>query len=758
MKIIKNQKGVSPLLGFILMLMILMISISALQTTFVPSICKEVEADHMREITGQLIEIRNIPSSTKTLKLDMGIDYPEYIFLITPKSTATTMNVASYNVTIHYNEILANGTKVERSENFTSYRIEIAPNYVFYPKNTLILENTAIFKHAGNSYIVMSDQSAFGEEVNFVLLNATFTSISTTQSIDIISVPSSTGGRILAENLSISFDSVYPEYWEEIDGYNVTVDGNRVTIQRNDSVLFSLSYVTLYYGTKLSTTSSNPYRIVKVNPLDSFTLKSGETLTLGAKILDKFNNPVEGITVTVNSTIGEVSPSVLYTDSDGEVYSIFSAGSSGSGVVSFTCSDCTEEETVAYNITVSSSGNATVSISLSSNPAATSDGYSSKTIFAYVSSNGEALPGYEVTFAVNNSNANLASTSETTNYTGYASTVISQSASGKNWYKVYGYAGSVVDYLTVLLNTTPLSNIHILKIYVKNSGNTLTNYPVEIKISNSTLLNMMQSDGSDIRFFENLVNDPYNESTGKIPYWIEEPPSTGELDVWVKLNLNSNENKTIYMYFNASVSSESNGSAVFQFFDDFDDGDISDWQSTNANIQARTFNGKKVLKLSPTGPTNYKHFAVPDYTIQLNSSYIVESHIYDDWPAGSLLFHYVDDGNWWSLELYRGGDKDIFRPYIGNSDKGWVYTQSPCSIQSDTWYKIKVVALPGSYKMYIDDTLKWDKDVGSQYHLSGYNKVGFVEHKGFGPLYADWIFVREYVETEPSVSIGELIQ
>lgn len=456
MKIIKDEKGVSPLLGFILMLMILMISISALQTTFVPSICKEVEADHMREITGQLIEIKEVPSSTKTLKLDMGVDYPEYIFLITPKSTATTMNVASYNVTIHYNEILANGTKVKKRENFTSYRIEIAPNYVFYPKNTLILENTAIFKHAGNSYIVMSDQSAFGEEVNFVLLNATFTSISTTQSIDIISVPSSTGGRILAENLSISFDSVYPEYWGEIDDYNVTVDGNRVTIQRNDSVLFSLSHVTLYYGTKLSTTSSNPYRIVKVNPLDSFTLKSGETLTLGAKILDKFNNPVEGVTVTVNPTIGDVSPSVLYTDSDGEVYSIFSADSSGSGVVSFTCSDCTEEETVAYNITVSSSGNATVSISLSSNPAATSDGYSSKTINAYVSSNGEALPGYEVTFAVNNSNANLASTSETTNYTGYASTVISQSVSGKNWYKVYGYAGSVVDFLDILLNVTPL--------------------------------------------------------------------------------------------------------------------------------------------------------------------------------------------------------------------------------------------------------------------------------------------------------------
>ena len=120
-----------------------------------------------------------------------------------------------------------------------------------------------------------------------------------------------------------------------------------------------------------------------------------------------------------------------------------------------------------------------------------------------------------------------------------------------------------------------------------------------------------------------------------------------------------------------------------------------------------------------------------------------------------MLFHYVDDGNWWSLELYYGGNKDIFRPYIDGKDKGWVYIRTPCSIKAREWYKIEVVAKPDSFKMFINGELKWDKIVEPKYRLTGYTKVGFVEHRGFGPLYADYIYVRKYVEPEPKVTIGQ---
>ncbi len=451
----ENEKGVSPLLGFILMLMILMISISALQTQYVPDVCKNMEADHIKQLTGQLTELKSI-SSTKNVKMDMGVDYPEYLFLITPKSTATSLRVKEFNVSVSYTEVLANGSKVKREDNFTSSRIEVSPNYLFYPQDQLILENTAVFKLAeGGNYITMSDQSSFKKDIQFTLMNATFSSLSTTQSLGIISVPQSTGGRVLAENLSISFDSVHPHYWETMEDYNVTVNGDRVTIKEEDKVAFSLEEVMLYTGNERSA-DSKPSRMLKTNSMDTFDLKKGESVKLGARVVDKYNNPVEGVNVnvSVSSSIGDVNPSVLYTDSDGEVYTTFSAQNSGAGTVIFNCSAIKEELSYEVSVTTIAGGNTSLSISLSSEPEAGADGHSSKTIKAYVSSEGEPLPGFSVTFAANSTDANLSSTEAKTNYSGYASTEVSQDVEGKNCYRIYGYAGSAIDSMNVLLNTS----------------------------------------------------------------------------------------------------------------------------------------------------------------------------------------------------------------------------------------------------------------------------------------------------------------
>ncbi len=471
MRLIGDEKGVSPLLGFILMLMILMISISALQTQFVPDVCKDIEADHMKQITSQLLELKSV-SSTKNVKLDMGVDYPEYLFLITPRSTATTMNVKEFNVSVEYTEILANGSKIDREINLTSSRIEISPNYLFYPKDELILENTAVLKRAGGNYVSISDQRSFKNEVNFMLLNATFDSVSSTQSLSVFSVPQSSGGRVMAENLSISFESVYPQYWEGIEDYNVTVNGNNVTIREDERIAFGLDEVMLYTGNKRST-ESNPSRMVKTNSLDNFSLKEGESVKMGVKVLDKHNNPIEGVNVnaSASSSIGETSPSNLYTDSDGEVYTTFSAQNVGVGTVTFNCSEL--ENNVSYNVSITTiTGDSSLSISLSSDPDADVDGYSSKTVKAYVSSEGDPLPGFNVVFAANSTDANFNSTEVKTSHSGYASATVSQSELGANWHKVYGYAGSAIDSLDVLLNTSWVGEVKIIS-NVKDSWETV---------------------------------------------------------------------------------------------------------------------------------------------------------------------------------------------------------------------------------------------------------------------------------------------
>lgn len=282
----------------------------------------------------------------------------------------------------------------------------------------------------------------------------------------------------------------------------------------------------------------------------------------------------------------------------------------------------------------------------------------------------------------------------------------------------------------------------------EQSGNDLTDYQVLVNINTLSLINAgkMKSDGGDIRFFD-------SDGVTSLSYWIESGLGTSTTRIWVKIpSIPADGQKTIYMlYGNQQASSRSDATSVFDFYGDFDDADISNWYSVYATITATVFNGENVLKLVPVSPTNFKHIAVPiDCNLALEN-YIVEARIYDNNPAGSVFVHFKDDDNWWGIELY--AYKHIFRPYINNVDKRWVYTTSGPT-PSDTWYLIRVDVMPNRVITYIDGTKVADWTISSQYQFTGYSKVGFVEHRGFGPLYADWIRVRRYTDPEPSVTIG----
>ena len=70
---------------------------------------------------------------------------------------------------------------------------------------------------------------------------------------------------------------------------------------------------------------------------------------------------------------------------------------------------------------------------------------------------------------------------------------------------------------------------------------------------------------SDIRF---VLDD-----TTELSYWIEDK-LTDPIKVW----LNVTDNGTVYIYYgNSDVETTANGFGVFAFFDDFEDGDVSDW-------------------------------------------------------------------------------------------------------------------------------------------------------------------------------------
>ncbi len=98
------------------------------------------------------------------------------------------------------------------------------------------------------------------------------------------------------------------------------------------------------------------------------------------------------------------------------------------------------------------------------------------------------------------------------------------------------------------------------------NSNNLYNYQVLVVLDTQTLISSgkMRADCGDIRF---IGSDDETE----LNYWIEGGCNTPNTRIWVKVPfIPANGVRKIYLYYgNSSATSESNGTKVFEFFDDF---------------------------------------------------------------------------------------------------------------------------------------------------------------------------------------------
>ncbi|RZB28846.1 MAG: hypothetical protein AEth_01722 [Candidatus Argoarchaeum ethanivorans] len=121
----------------------------------------------------------------------------------------------------------------------------------------------------------------------------------------------------------------------------------------------------------------------------------------------------------------------------------------------------------------------------------------------------------------------------------------------------------------------------------ENSGETLHDYQVLVELSGSDFPGDAQPDGDDIRFTD---ADGVN-----LGYWIEEfDAGSKRARIWVNVPLipANGEAKITRWYGNPSAGSESDGEAVFEFFDDFSGTvlDINKWYEDAVNNIDHTIN------------------------------------------------------------------------------------------------------------------------------------------------------------------------
>ena len=299
-------------------------------------------------------------------------------------------------------------------------------------------------------------------------------------------------------------------------------------------------------------------------------------------------------------------------------------------------------------------------------------------------------------------------------------------------------------------------------ITINNTGNpnTLTEYQVKFDVAHES---EMQPDFDDLRFTDSSDNI-FN-------YWVEDYIPNTSAAVWVKIPSISGSGKTtIRMYYgNAGIGSESDGDAVFDFFDDFEDGVIgSPWIEVENKGTITETNG--YLETAECGQCGnqycqdgyaYVYFdisdAIPGWDITNPFRIRVETWNQEDntggeaattclwntnphhnWPLDAVFFYHID-GNTADTGCYFGSNGGTGLGNYGPLENRWI---------------IEEFRFDGNeMSLWFDEV---EKDSFSWSASEGFIVLGNTRDSEWSIDNNRWdnIFVAKYADPEPIVSFA----
>jgi hypothetical protein len=287
------------------------------------------------------------------------------------------------------------------------------------------------------------------------------------------------------------------------------------------------------------------------------------------------------------------------------------------------------------------------------------------------------------------------------------------------------------------------------------SDSALVDYQVKIDLDYEPT---MQANFGDLRFI--------NAADNLLDYWIESKTDGASATVWVEVDdIEASTDTTIYMYYgNPAASSASDGSATFDFFDDFS-GDLSKWtiDPENADNKVYIYNG--ALRHDPDSSQTKNSYY--DTRIRTAAYKILDGVIeYSVYLAGSTsssprIIHQLgfrvqslnfENGYCWRLQN-SAADGGHLR-FTGIASWTTFGTAYPATT-GNVWHTVKEVVSSSNYTGYVDG--------GSAYSGTNNTKLTadyLVSHVHGVSLNAssyvlvDNIRVRQYVSPEPTCIIG----
>jgi len=262
----KEERGVSVVLGAMLMLLIVATLFGTVQAYHVPIWNKDVEYEHLNVVHDDMMTFKSdvedvaMSGEPKSSNIRMGVRYPNRIFLANPGigvAGSLTSDIEGYPTI---------------TQSYTSNRViyEVQGS-VDSPK--LVYEHGVIIRDYGGASATTDEQSLIvGDEIYIPVLTGNLTSLSSMETESIAIKPlSQSYSRTNIESVNITLDTDYPAVWQQLlagtgtASTTVQVDTDEGEIVIASTVIQQISFpagdVTadaLYAGLATFSTESEP--------------------------------------------------------------------------------------------------------------------------------------------------------------------------------------------------------------------------------------------------------------------------------------------------------------------------------------------------------------------------------------------------------------------------------------------------------------------------------------------------------------------
>jgi len=265
------------------------------------------------------------------------------------------------------------------------------------------------------------------------------------------------------------------------------------------------------------------------------------------------------------------------------------------------------------------------------------------------------------------------------------------------------------------------------------------------------------SSGDDIRivYWDGATNTEIDRIIDNSSSW-----NNASTKIWFKTQIAiavSTSDNGYYLYYGNSGASSppADGDNVYEFWDDFEDGDISDWtQYGGGTVQLANDGGNNVLLKTDNsdpdgGYSTFNNGALGNLEVIFNTNRINEN-------GGAQNRYGIEDSsfNGYGPRMYSFGGTDTFaieQRTGGNSDGN--LTSTTFTSNQLVWYRVEFRRYENNleFELYeMNGTLVQSVSTTDSTYTS-FDR--FIVHGGY-EFYTDNILVRKYVSSDSSISVS----